>query len=147
MGTTVATGLGFRQRKTQRAALKILRGLGFDSMSFTQMFKQQIAEIREDMQDTVNGVNRSVTSWKEGKFDAYVRDKTKRRMLADYMDSRTPKTASAVRIIQKNHQYVGERAKRASCSNNRRGGLEPFEHPVGATTRLLRTLSLLLSFL
>ena len=105
-GNTIAS-VGFRQRKTQRAALKILRALGFDSMSFTQKFRQQIKEIHEDMQDTIQSVNRSVSSWKEGKFDPYVRDKTKRRMLAEYMESRTVKTSSAVRIIQKNHQYTG----------------------------------------
>ena len=99
--------IGFKQRKTQRIAIRVLRGLGLENMSFTQKWGQQLSELRGDAKISYLEVYRLAKSWREGKFDRYLRDKIRRRLLLEHEEDITPKIASAVRIIQKNHQYTG----------------------------------------
>jgi len=99
--------MGFKQRRTQRRAIKVLRGLGLENMTFTQKWGQQLGELKGDARATYLQMYRTVKSWREGGFDSYLRDKTRRRLLIEHEDDVTPKIASAVRIIQKNHHYTG----------------------------------------
>ncbi|GMH90999.1 hypothetical protein TrST_g6869 [Triparma strigata] len=99
--------IGFKHRRQQRQAIRLLRAIGLESMGFTQKWRQQFQEVRVDMTDTYQEINRFITSWREGGLDPYLRDKTKRRMLMEHETDITPKIASAVRVIQQRHSYTG----------------------------------------
>jgi hypothetical protein len=99
--------IGFKQRATQRSAIKVFRAMGLESMSFTQLWSQQFGEIATDFNDVKEHMNRYVAGWREGKFDSYLRDKTRRRMLAEHEEEITPTSATAVRIIQPKNFYTG----------------------------------------
>ncbi|GMH76037.1 hypothetical protein TL16_g06949 [Triparma laevis f. inornata] len=100
--------IGFKHRRQQRQAIRFLRAVGLESMGFTQKWRQQFHEVRTDMNDTYQEINRFITSWREGGFDPYLRDKTKRRMLMEHETDITPVIASAVRIMQTRHAYTGQ---------------------------------------
>ena len=99
--------MGFKQRSSQRTAIKVFRAMGLESMSFTQLWGQQFGEIATDYNDIKAHGRRYIQGWKEGKFDKYLRDKTRRRMLAEHEEGVTPVTSAAVRIIQNNNPYTG----------------------------------------
>ena len=99
--------VGFKQRRTQRIAIRVLRGLGLENMSFTQKWGQQLGELRGDAKSSYLAMYRLAKSWKEGKFDRYLRDKTRRRLLLEHEEDITPQISSAVRVIQRKHTYTG----------------------------------------
>ena len=99
--------IGFKQRRTQRTAIRVLRSVGLESMGFTQKWSQQFGELKVDAMDTYQEFYRFFKSWRLGGFDSYLRDKEKRRMLAEYETDITPTIASAVRIMERRHKYTG----------------------------------------